>query len=155
MRSRAGNVAVPSTPYKCKSHPPPRDEIGKATQEEVDHEVHMSVWIQFLPALFERRSRKQLIALVADGTRASPPRRHRQPDLIVIMRETCFVPSVQIGRALNQPREGAVLGLAISKALAEAMGGTLTATSEVGVGARSCFGCDGRGEGRQPYSPPQ
>ena len=49
--------------------------------------------------------------------------------------ESIFVPFVQLGRALNQPREGAGLGLAISKALAEAMGGTLMATSEVGVGS--------------------
>lgn len=49
--------------------------------------------------------------------------------------EAIFNPFVQVGRALNQPREGAGLGLAISRGLAEAMGGTLTATSIVGEGS--------------------
>ena len=49
--------------------------------------------------------------------------------------ESIFVPFVQLGRALNQPREGVGLGLAISKALAEAMNGTLTVTSVVGTGS--------------------
>jgi signal transduction histidine kinase len=48
--------------------------------------------------------------------------------------ESIFSPFTQLGRALNQPKEGAGLGLAISRGLAEAMGGTLTATSAVGVG---------------------
>ncbi|MDB4906453.1 MAG: ATP-binding region ATPase domain protein [Gemmatimonadetes bacterium] len=46
-----------------------------------------------------------------------------------------FSPFTQLGRALNQPKEGAGLGLAISRGLAEAMGGSLSATSEVGVGS--------------------
>ena len=50
--------------------------------------------------------------------------------------ESIFTPFVQVGRALNQPREGAGLGLAISRGLAEAMGGTLTATSTIGQGSR-------------------
>ena len=49
--------------------------------------------------------------------------------------ESIFVPFVQVGRALNQPREGAGLGLSISRGLVEAMGGTLTATSTLGVGS--------------------
>lgn len=49
--------------------------------------------------------------------------------------EEIFIPFVQVGRALNQPREGAGLGLAISRGLAEAMGGTLTATSKLGAGS--------------------
>ena len=49
--------------------------------------------------------------------------------------ETIFVPFVQVGRALNQPREGAGLGLSISRGLVEAMGGTLTASSTPGVGS--------------------
>jgi PAS domain S-box-containing protein len=46
-----------------------------------------------------------------------------------------FEPFTQIGRALNAPKEGAGLGLAISRGLAEAMGGTLEVESELGVGS--------------------
>ncbi len=46
--------------------------------------------------------------------------------------EAIFTPFVQVGRALNQPRDGAGLGLAISRGLVEAMGGTLTAESIFG-----------------------
>ena len=49
--------------------------------------------------------------------------------------ESIFSPFTQLGRALNQPKEGAGLGLAISRGLAEAMGGTLTATSAIGIGS--------------------
>jgi signal transduction histidine kinase len=49
--------------------------------------------------------------------------------------ESIFSPFTQLGRALNQPKEGAGLGLAISRGLAEAMGGTLTATSAAGIGS--------------------
>ena len=50
--------------------------------------------------------------------------------------EDIFTPFVQVGRALNQPREGAGLGLAIARGFAEAMNGTLSATSELGRGSR-------------------
>jgi PAS domain S-box-containing protein len=50
--------------------------------------------------------------------------------------EAIFAPFTQLGRALNRPKEGAGLGLAISRGLAEAMGGTLTAESVVGEGSR-------------------
>ncbi|NUO95973.1 MAG: GAF domain-containing protein [Gemmatimonadaceae bacterium] len=46
-----------------------------------------------------------------------------------------FSPFTQLGRALNAPKEGAGLGLAISRGLAEVMGGSLTATSAVGIGS--------------------
>lgn len=49
--------------------------------------------------------------------------------------EHIFSPFTQLGRALNAPKEGAGLGLAISRGLAEAMGGSLTATSAVGIGS--------------------
>ena len=49
--------------------------------------------------------------------------------------EAIFSPFVQVGRALNQPREGAGLGLAISRGLADAMGGSLTVASTVGAGS--------------------
>ena len=42
---------------------------------------------------------------------------------------------MQVGRALNAPKEGAGLGLAISRGLAEAMGGTLTVRSVLGEGS--------------------
>jgi signal transduction histidine kinase len=46
-----------------------------------------------------------------------------------------FSPFTQLGRALDAPKEGAGLGLAISRGLAEVMGGSLTATSAVGIGS--------------------
>jgi PAS domain S-box-containing protein len=49
--------------------------------------------------------------------------------------ESIFSPFTQLGRALNQPKEGAGLGLAIARGLAEAMGGTLSATSSEGIGS--------------------
>jgi PAS domain S-box-containing protein len=51
------------------------------------------------------------------------------------MLDAVFTPFVQVGRALNQPREGAGLGLAISRGLVEAMGGRLTAQSTLGSGS--------------------
>ena len=49
--------------------------------------------------------------------------------------EAIFAPFVQVGRALNAPMEGAGLGLAISRGLAEAMRGTLTVRSAPGAGS--------------------
>jgi PAS domain S-box-containing protein len=50
-----------------------------------------------------------------------------------------FEPFTQLGRALNAPKEGAGLGLAISRGLAEAMGGSLTVASELGSGSTFTF----------------
>jgi signal transduction histidine kinase/PAS domain-containing protein len=49
--------------------------------------------------------------------------------------EAIFEPFVQIGRSLSNPGEGTGLGLAISRDLARAMGGDITAASELGRGA--------------------
>jgi signal transduction histidine kinase len=49
--------------------------------------------------------------------------------------EAIFEPFVQVGRSLRTPGEGTGLGLAISRDLARAMGGDITATSELGRGA--------------------
>ena len=49
--------------------------------------------------------------------------------------ERVFEPFVQVGRGLNRPGEGAGLGLAISRELARAMGGELTAESSPGAGS--------------------
>jgi signal transduction histidine kinase len=46
-----------------------------------------------------------------------------------------FEPFVQVGRALNRPHDGVGLGLAISRDLAEAMGGKLTVVSVPGEGS--------------------
>ena len=49
--------------------------------------------------------------------------------------EAIFEPFVQVGRSLKAPGEGTGLGLAISRDLARAMGGDISATSELGRGA--------------------
>ncbi len=49
--------------------------------------------------------------------------------------ESIFEPFVQVGRNLTTTREGAGLGLAISRDLARAMGGDVVATSTVDVGS--------------------
>ena len=49
--------------------------------------------------------------------------------------DTIFEPFVQVDRTLTSIRDGVGLGLAISRALARAMGGDLVARSEVGVGS--------------------
>ena len=49
--------------------------------------------------------------------------------------EAIFSPFTQLGRSLNAPRAGTGLGLSISRGFAEAMGGSLTAESEVGAGS--------------------
>ena len=46
-----------------------------------------------------------------------------------------FEPFVQVGRALDQPRDGIGLGLSISRELARGMGGELTAESSAGAGS--------------------
>jgi signal transduction histidine kinase len=49
--------------------------------------------------------------------------------------DAVFDAFTQLGRALNAPKEGAGLGLAISRGLAEAMHGTLTVRSALGEGS--------------------
>jgi signal transduction histidine kinase len=49
--------------------------------------------------------------------------------------DTIFEPFVQVDRTLTSIRDGVGLGLAISRALARAMGGDLVVRSEVGVGS--------------------
>jgi len=49
--------------------------------------------------------------------------------------DAIFEPFVQVGRTLTSSREGAGLGLAISRDLARGMGGDITVDSRVGVGS--------------------
>jgi signal transduction histidine kinase len=49
--------------------------------------------------------------------------------------QSIFDPFVQVDRKLSRPGEGVGLGLAISRDLARAMGGDLTAESVVGEGS--------------------
>jgi signal transduction histidine kinase len=51
-------------------------------------------------------------------------------------REAIFQPFVQVEKGLTRSADGSGLGLSIGRELAERMGGTLTVTSEVGVGSR-------------------
>jgi signal transduction histidine kinase len=50
--------------------------------------------------------------------------------------ESIFQPFVQVEKGLTRSADGTGLGLAVGRELAERMGGTLTVTSEVGVGSR-------------------
>ena len=50
--------------------------------------------------------------------------------------ESIFHPFVQVEKGLTRSVDGSGLGLAVGRELAERMGGTLTVTSEVGVGSR-------------------
>ena len=54
-------------------------------------------------------------------------------------RESIFQPFVQVEKGLTRSADGSGLGLAVGRELAERMGGTLTVTSEVGVGSRFVF----------------
>jgi signal transduction histidine kinase len=49
--------------------------------------------------------------------------------------ETIFEPFVQVERGLNRTSDGTGLGLSIARDLAEGMGGSLTAESQLGVGS--------------------
>jgi signal transduction histidine kinase len=51
-------------------------------------------------------------------------------------RESIFQPFVQVEKGLTRSVDGSGLGLAVGRELAQRMGGTLTVTSEVGVGSR-------------------
>ncbi|MEO6527351.1 MAG: GAF domain-containing sensor histidine kinase [Gemmatimonadaceae bacterium] len=51
-------------------------------------------------------------------------------------RESIFQPFVQVEKGLTRSADGSGLGLSIGRELAERMGGSLTVTSEVGVGSR-------------------
>jgi signal transduction histidine kinase len=51
-------------------------------------------------------------------------------------RESIFQPFVQVEKGLTRSVDGSGLGLAVGRELTERMGGTLTVTSEVGVGSR-------------------
>jgi signal transduction histidine kinase len=54
-------------------------------------------------------------------------------------RESIFQPFVQVEKGLTRSVDGSGLGLAVGRELAQRMGGTLTVTSEVGVGSRFVF----------------
>ena len=51
-------------------------------------------------------------------------------------RDAIFQPFVQVEKGLTRSADGSGLGLAIGRELAERMGGTLTVTSQVGIGSR-------------------
>src|SRR3712207_8832913 len=59
----------------------------------------------------------------------------RPPRSTLFPYTTLFRSFVQVDRKLSRPGDGVGLGLAISRDLARAMGGDLTAESEVGVGS--------------------
>jgi signal transduction histidine kinase len=54
-------------------------------------------------------------------------------------RESIFQPFVQVEKGLTRSVDGSGLGLAVGRELAQRMGGTLTVTSQEGVGSRFVF----------------
>jgi signal transduction histidine kinase len=54
-------------------------------------------------------------------------------------RESIFQPFVQVEKGLTRSVDGSGLGLAVGRELAQRMGGTLTVTSELGIGSRFVF----------------
>jgi PAS domain S-box-containing protein len=81
-----------------------------------------SVRVELLP---EPNERRMVVLRVSDTGIGIPNDRL----------EAIFEPFVQIGRSLRNPGEGTGLGLAISRDLARAMGGDISATSELGRGS--------------------
>jgi hypothetical protein len=75
------------------------------------------------------------VSCARHGERIAVRVRDTGPGLPPDKLEAVFEPFVQLGRALNSPHEGVGLGLAISRDLARAMGGDLTAASALGAGA--------------------
>lgn len=57
------------------------------------------------------------------------------PGISLQQQESIFSPFVQLGRKLNHPKDGVGLGVAISKNLAQAMGGDIQVESAPGKGS--------------------
>jgi signal transduction histidine kinase len=87
------------------------------------------------------------VKFTQSGGKISMTCEHRGDDLVVLVvrdtgsgipedkLEAVFEPFVQVGRTLTSMREGAGLGLAISRDLARAMNGDITLKSQVGIGS--------------------
>jgi PAS domain S-box-containing protein len=71
------------------------------------------------------------------------------PGIPQVEQSRIFDPFQQVGRRLNQPREGVGLGLAISRDLARAMDGDITVESEPGHGSTFTLRLPRSGEGPQ------
>jgi PAS domain S-box-containing protein len=110
---------------------------GDGTAVNADEDRLHQVMVNLVANALKATERGGRIDVWAEVSGASVDIRVRDTGVGIsaAMLETIFAPFVQLGRALNQPREGAGLGLAISRGLTEAMGGTLTAESVVGVGS--------------------
>ncbi|HEX6535054.1 MAG TPA: ATP-binding protein [Gemmatimonadaceae bacterium] len=76
-----------------------------------------------------------IVSCTSLGERVAVRVRDTGPGIPPDKLEAIFEPFVQLGRTLNSAHEGAGLGLAISRDLARAMGGDLTAASAPGSGA--------------------
>jgi PAS domain S-box-containing protein len=110
---------------------------GDAFAVEGDEDRLHQVLVNLAANAIKATDRGGRIDVWADATDATVDVHVRDTGVGIsaLMLDKIFAPFVQVGRALNRPKEGAGLGLAISRGLTEAMGGTLTATSEEGVGS--------------------
>jgi signal transduction histidine kinase len=125
-------VAAKNIAYEYR--PADRALTVRADREKLEQIVLnlLSNAVKFTPsggriALSGERGPNAGIAIVVEDSGVGIP-----PDKL----DAIFEPFVQVGPALTRERDGAGLGLAISRDLARAMGGDLSVTSQLGAGSR-------------------
>ena len=116
--------------YQCNLADPSLAVVGDADRI---HQVMINLVTNAIRAMPD--GGRIVIACSVSGDNVQVAVEDTGPGIPADKLEAIFVPFVQVGRALNQPREGAGLGLSISRGLVEAMGGTLTVASTPGVGS--------------------
>ena len=84
---------------------------------------------------FTPRGGRVSLSCAWDGDRVTLSVEDTGPGIPTERQDAIFEPFVQLDRTLQSPRDGAGLGLAISRDLARGMGGELTVVSRVGVGS--------------------
>jgi signal transduction histidine kinase/PAS domain-containing protein len=172
-RLEAGRLEVEQAPVRMQETLQSLDAMIAPQMTEKEVEFRSGSCDPSIEALGDRNRIVQIcLNLLTNALRATP-RGGRVTlecdceDLMVMVRvsdtgvgipadklDDVFAPFTQLGRALNRPKEGAGLGLAIARGLAEAMGGNLTASSVVGHGSRFTL-CLPRSRDSARGSPPK